>query len=294
MILRLKNELEMVKKLLQYGGMLSILLYSSSLVAQSAASIVDKMSDALENTSKMTYDIYLKERFGSTYVEKEMHFRVNENPRKVYAKNLEDGVEILYVTGWNNDKAYINPNGFPWVNVSFDIYNDRMTKEAHHLISDAGFELSSSMITNFRNRIEQEGKNFDDHFSYKGETTWDGKSCYKIYMDDPNYGYTTYTVTRDETLHQLANRLGVPAHKIQEKNGGKLPYQKSLKGRSLTVPTSYAKQVIFFVDKTTYLPLVQMVYDDKGLYEKYEYRNLDISPSLYTNEWTDDCSSYGF
>jgi len=284
----------MVKKILRYSGFFGAVLLTTTAFGQDVQSIVNKMNDALADASKMTYDIYIKERFGSSYVEKEMHFRVNESPRKVYAKDLADGVEILYVDGWNNDKAFINPNGFPWMNVSFDVHNERMTKEAHHLISDAGFGLSSSLIGNFIDRINSEGKNFEDFFSYKGETTWNGVSCYKVYMDDPNYSYTTYSVTKDETLHELANRLCVPAHRIQEKNGGNLPYKKSLKGRTLTVPTSYAKQVIFFVDKKTYLPVVQMVYDDSGLYEKYEYRNLDISPSLYTNEWTSDCDNYGF
>jgi hypothetical protein len=42
------------------------------------------------------------------------------------------------------------------------------------------------------------------------------------------------------------------------------------------------------------MPILEYVYDEKGLLEKFEFRNVKLNPVQETNEWTTQCASYGF
>jgi outer membrane lipoprotein-sorting protein len=254
--------------------------------------LLDKMYASMSNAKNYSYEMYSKERFGTKYFERDMLFRINETPKKVYAKDLKDGVEILYAKGWNSDKAYINPNGFPWTNVSFSVYNGRVRADNHHLVTTAGFAFTKRLLQRTEATILKKGKKIEEFFSITGETEFDGRTCYKFNMEYKDFAVVDYTVPKDIDLEALALDLDVPEYWVKERN--KLEYGIVKAGKVLKVPTSYAKKVIFYIDKKTFLPIAQLLYDDQGLYEKYEYRKMTINFTPAKGEWTDDCSSYGF
>jgi len=48
------------------------------------------------------------------------------------------------------------------------------------------------------------------------------------------------------------------------------------------------------VDKEAFLPLKMEIYDDQGLYEKYEFSELKVNTKISAEEFSQDFSEYGF
>jgi outer membrane lipoprotein-sorting protein len=281
---------------LSYFAFAAVSLFSfnaSQVQAQiTVRAALDKMYASMSNAKNYSYEMYSKERFGAKYMERDMLFKINETPKKVYAKDLKEGVEILHVKGWNSDKAYINPNGFPWINVSFSIYSSRVRADNHHLLTTAGFAFTKRLLQRTEAKILKNGRKIEDHFTITGETQFDGKTCYKLNMEYADYAVIDYKVSQNIDLEALCLDLDVPEYWVKERN--KLDYGTIKAGTTIKIPTTYAKKVVFYIDKSTFLPVAQLLYDDQGLYEKYEYRKLTVNFAPAKGEWTDDCSVYGF
>ena len=273
--------------------LLAVLMTTQASFAQSEKSVIDKIYNAIYSAKKVEYVMSSSERFNGKFINKNMFFRIYASPKKVYMKDKDTGVELLYVAGWNDGKAFINPNGFPWVNVSLDIFGARVRKDGHHTILHAGFGYVTTLLKYVERELASRGKALTDQVQVKGELTWNGRSCIRLVMSDPSFSYKQHTCTKSETLHDFAERNNLSEYMIMEKNG--LQYGARLSsGQSITIPTAFAKEVVLYVDKENYLPIVQMIYDDKGLFEKYEFRDLKINPNTASNEWTTQCASYGF
>ncbi len=266
--------------------------FSLSAQTMTARLILDDMYAAFSKLKRYSYEMSSKERFGSKYLEKEMLFKINESPKKVYAKDKIEGVEIMYVQGWNNNKVYINPNGFPWTNLSFEVSSSRVREESHHLLTTAGFAFTEKLLRRTEQEIKTNNRKLEEFFTYMGDTEFDGRPCYKLFMEYKDYRWKNHTVAKDQDLAALCMELGVPEFAVKERNN--LDYGKVRAGKTIQVPSAYAKKVVFFISKQSKLPLVQLLYDDKDLYEKYEYRNMQINPSFPADEFTENCSSYGF
>jgi outer membrane lipoprotein-sorting protein len=275
--------------------LVSILLFAVfQAKAQDPVVIIDQMRAKIKTIQKYSFELHTKERFGSDYVTKKLKFNMQESPKKVYMKDMVEGIELLYVKGWNSNKAYINPNGFPWVNVSLSIYDSRVIAENHHTINDLGLGFVPILLNGFESTVKKAGKSRSSLYTYLGEVTWNGKACHKIQMLPPStFKYVPYTTDRDQKLMELSRRVVASDYLIKEKNG--LTYTRTIKkGTKLMVPSAYAKKVIVYIEKSTKLPLVQILYDDKGLFEKFEYKNVNLYPKFSSTEWTTDCPSYGF
>lgn len=270
------------------------LFFSNNSFGQNAVDIIDKMKAEIKKLNKVSFEMHSKERFGSKYVHKKMQFNIQESPRKVYMKDLDKGVELLYVSGWNNNKGYINPNGFPWVNVSLNIYDSKVVAENHHTVDDAGFGFVNILLAGFERSVEAAGKNRSTLYTYKGGYTYDGQSCYKIEIAPPvAFKYIEYTTTKDMNLMQLSRLIVASDYLIKVKNG--LSYTRTIKaGTKLIVPNAYASKVEVYITKDTYMPIYQILYDDQGLFEQFEYKKVVISPSFDSKEFTTECSNYGF
>jgi outer membrane lipoprotein-sorting protein len=94
-------------------------------------------------------------------------------------------------------------------------------------------------------------------------------------------------------LMNLSRKIVASDFLIKEKNN--LSYNRTIKkGTKLQVPTAYAKKVVVYIDTKTFLPVCQMLFDDKGLLEKYEYKKISTYPKFSSSEFTTECSHYGF
>jgi outer membrane lipoprotein-sorting protein len=65
-------------------------------------------------------------------------------------------------------------------------------------------------------------------------------------------------------------------------------------GQKIIIPNDYAPKMILYIDKKLNLPLVIEVHDDKGFYERYEYRKLELNPIITDEEFTTEYKDYNF
>ena len=251
------------------------------------------MALAMTNLKTASYELTAQERINGKLSIKISDFRLQNKPFKVYGRNTVTGVTFLYVEGSNNNKAYINPNGFPWVNLHLDIYSNQTRNNNHHTINHAGFSYMNIMFKALEKKIKEKGLKLESCISLKGTVTWNNRPCYRVQIDAPDYAWTSYTCLQNEALHSLCDRLNVLEYAVMEAN--KLSFSSQVsKGQQIKIPNFMAQKIVLYIDKENYLPIVQMIYDENGLYEQYEYRKINLNPTLYKDEWTQGCKNYSF
>lgn len=277
-------------------AVLAVFNFSASAPESQTHQIVTKMLNAMNSAKSYTYTMKSLERINGMKNLRggDIYTKVNVNPQKLYLKMITDpnkGTEILYVKGERDGKALVNP-GKMLPTLKFLPTNSMLTKDQHHIVTTSGFSTTARIMGDAVKRADAQAK-FDSVFKYPGDVEWAGRKCYKIVIEDPTWTYTTYKALPNEKMYDIATKLLIPEYSLVELNGVK-NFEENLGGRTLKVPTSYAKKTILFVDKQTFFPILQEMQDDKGIFEHYEFSNLVINPTFKDDEFTEDFSDYGF
>jgi hypothetical protein len=260
--------------------------------AQTARELVDESLKNMSRVQTLTGRIKRLERIDGELVPGDMRFKLMVDPHKIYIYNYvpDEGAEVLWVRGWNKDKAYIHPNKFPWINVSFGLESDVLLR-GHHPMTDLGFSYTRKIIQNL---VDNRADEFGKYVQYSGTETYLGKKVHVITIEYDNYGFEEYVVNGDKDLFDVDAKLMVPAGKILEINEDVDDFYDIKQGQKLKVPNIYAQKVVFFLDDVYKLPIVQIVYDEKGLFSKYEYREVKVNPRFLSDEFLTDFPGYGF
>ncbi len=258
-----------------------------------AKSIIQKMITASEGVKTARYSLKKQERIESEMIESAMNAKLQNSPYKVYVYNIKptSGSEVLFSAGENNGNALVNPNSFPYVNLNLNPNNSLLRKEQHHTLNDLGFNYITNII---KNQVKKEGEKFFGYLTYDGEVEWSGKKMYKITLDNKNFAYVNYTVLKGETITTIAKKLNVSDYMILAANPKVGFYDDVKTNQVIKVPNSYARKIVLYIDKTNYLPLGQFIYDEKGLYEKYEMHNFILNPVFRSDEFSPDNKEYHF
>jgi hypothetical protein len=231
----------------------------------------------------------------STFIKLEMLSKVNTSPLKIYSKVLADpnkGTELLYAKGERGDKVKVNPGKFlPTLNLAYN--SSLLTKDQHHTLLSSGFSFFARLIKDGMAEADAQ-KRFNEVFKLEGEVTFEGVKCYKVIITDPTYGYKDAVGQANDNLHTFCQRNLVPEIKVMELNPWIKNFETSLAGKTIKVPTSYAKKSTIYINQTNFYPIFQEMYDDKGLYERYEYSGLKVNPVFKADEFTEDFSEYNF
>lgn len=258
--------------------------------------VVNKMLSAIDNHKSSMFTMRSNERLVNMKELRngDIFTKVQVSPHKLYMKMVTEpnkGTEILYVASDREGKALVNPGKF-LPTVKLNPFNSMLTKDQHHTILSAGFSLVPRVVRDGVKRADAEGK-FDEVFKYTGDVTWNGRKCYKLVIEDPTYKYTTYTAQKGENMYHVALKKLVPEYSLVELNGVK-NFEEDLGGRTLKIPTAYAKKTIMYIDKENYFPIFQEMHDDKGVFERYEYFNLVVNPRFAEDEFSKDFKDYNF
>ena len=271
-----------------------VLLFPSVLPAQSKGrQLINEMVRGMSRVQTMSGTMRRLERIDGEMVPGKMRFKFMMDPRKAYLYTIEpdEGSEVLYVEGWNGNKAYVRPNKFPWVNLSFSITSSVLLK-GQHPMSDMGFEYTLRVI---KHLLKTRGDVFDDFVQYKGQKKWYGQTVDILEINyGDNYGVEDYVIQGDEDLFDVDRKLCVPAYRIVELNDDVDDFFDVSPGQKIKVPNVYAMRVIFMVDQVHKLPIVQIIYDDVGMFSKYEYLEYKINPIFQAGEFMTDYPEYGF
>ncbi len=213
--------------------------------------------------------------------------KITFNPYRVYLKN-QKGVEVLYVTGQNDNEAWVYPAAFPYITLSLNPQGALMRKGQHHTALQAGFETIATLLGGPDGRGENA---FSRSFRYAGDSTVHGKPSYILRSDYSQFRYITYRVGKNETITSISARFSCGEYRIIERN--KLSVDSKLtEGQILQVPNSYGRRVVVVVDAATYLPSSVTAFDDRGLYEKYSFLNVTINQPIPLAEFSKEYKGY--
>lgn len=256
----------------------------------SCKEILQSTIASVEKIETMKFHLQCNERIKGKLISTESQVKLNVSPMKVYI--YLKGPEVLWLEGKNNDDAFVNPDGFPFMNLNLDLMGSIMRENQHHTIHEVGFEYFADII---KNSIALAGEKFDDYFKCGGTLTWDSHECYLITAEYPGFKYNDYAVQKGETLVTIAKKLKVSEYMLLEINSDKVNNYHDVKAnQKIKVPNVYASKMILYIDKELLIPRVIKVYDEKGLFESYEYHDLQVNPKIADEEFTKDFKGYGF
>ena len=281
-------------KTLLYIAFICCLFFSSISFAQkpplTTKDVVFKMIKTIDDLERLKYSLKIIERGKKGYNHYESSVKLNRKPRKIYL--YIKGIELLWVSGWNNEKAYVKPNFFPYMNLSLDPLGYLMRQDQHHTLNEMGVDYFGGLIEYM---ALKNGNKFDNYFKLEGEERVNNRPCYKVVIDNKDFAYETYTVGDNESITSIARKLHISEYMILEVNPKFKDYFDILKkGQTIKVPNAYAKYVTLYIDQLYFLPISIKILDDKGLYEQYDYHFLQVNPKIDDAEFTKKYKDYKF
>jgi outer membrane lipoprotein-sorting protein len=270
-----------------------IIINAELILAQNAIEITNLMFEKTKAVKSVSFYIVAKERFGTEYKLQKAFIKKQTSPVRIYYKQLlpATGAEVLINASYNK-KALVNPNAFPWANLSLDPYGSILRDAQHHNIYEAGFEYLTDILSYLTNKYKD---NIEKIVTYKGIIDWQGSSCYKIEFTHPSFKIFSYTVTETCTPTSLAKKLRIGDYLIIERNPKYKEYLDIIKtGTVLSLPNDYAKRLVILIDKNSYLPVYMEIYDDKGLLEQYQFTDINTNPGFTEIDFSEKNETYGF
>ena len=232
-----------------------------------------------------------EERIDGKMVRQESFVKLQRQPFQVYAKQLfpNEGLEILYKEG--DRTALINPSGFPWFNVRLEPISPRMTKDQHHTILDSGFDCFLDVLESLFEKYDSE---LDRMVQVAGNEIVNGQDCWILEFNNPNFAFIQYIPETSIMLMDLVSQRKINREMIQRKNEGLDSSSKLKAGEPLTIPNDYSPRMILSIDKLNKTPMRIRVYDQEGLYQNYEFKDVQIDPQFAFNEFEPSYVEYDF
>lgn len=278
--------------------------FSNTLNAQNSKTgqeVLNEMLLSIKKVKTLSYTLKGWERLnkGEKTQYNEMLTHYQKNPLNIYIKNFSppnENVEVLYRDGVLEGKALVNAKS--WLpNLKLDPFGGQLRKDQHHTIFNAGFDYLGGIVSKALTRAAKEAKTeseINEVFVLEGSVKWEGIDCYKVVLLDPTFTYNEYIVKDGDDLNKLADRLAINAYLVVEKNDNVKWFDKFSAGSKVKLPSSYAKKTTLYISKSTLLPLVQIMEDELGQFEKYEFHNLKVNPSFPSKQFTESFEDYNF
>lgn len=257
-----------------------------------ANDIFFKTLKAIENIKTMSYTLEMKERIDGNLRYDNYNVKLQVKPFKVYTYSFvpNPGAEALYIEGVNNNKVLVNPNAFPYMNLNLNPASMLLRKNHQFYLLQMGFMYTHNILMqNYVTRKEE----FLKCLKLDKDVYWDQKNCYQLTLDYQYFAWINYTVKKNETVTTIAEKNFINDYMILERNNLK-SYEDVKAGQVIKIPNVFCKKYVMYIDKTTLLPLVQIIYDDKGLYSHIEYHNFILNPAFTEMDFSKENKAYGF
>jgi len=251
------------------------------------------MHQSILKYQDLRFTLLRSERDGSEYIKGSFDGKLTMKPFRVYLKNHfpNKGSEILYIEGENNDKAWVNPNAFPYLTLSLHPENKLLLAGGHHTLKLLGFSVINKMVLLYKKNYKEEFFNFT---KYLGKVVWKNMNCHKIILNFPDYKIIRYAAKKGETLKTIAENKLLNIAKLKKLNPNIDPKKELNNEQEVIITNAYAKKAIIYLDSKSYLPVVQEIHDEKGVYEKYGYFNLIFGSEIPDEEFSTKYKDYNF
>lgn len=263
--------------------------YKEPKIEYSSTEMLNDILKSISSIKTLRYDLQRNERVKGKMNYTESKVKLQVSPRKLYI-SLK-GQEVLWIQGINNGNALINPGTFPYINLSLDPMGSLMRKNQHHTIHELGMDYLAEIL---QNGMKHYGDQLNKHFVFMGEEKYMGRTCYKLSVAFNDFTWAPYTAKKDETILSIAGKLHVSEYMILEKNPNVGWYSDVISGQVIQVPSAYAKLFLLMIDKENMLPISEKIFDDKGLFESYEFYNLQVNSIISPEEFTENYKDYHF
>ena len=254
--------------------------------------IINDMIGAIRSIKTIQFTIIQTERIDGNLKNQADAVKMQMNPLKMYisAESSGKSYEVLWVKGANNGNAWVHPGDFPYFTLSLNPEGNNL-KLGHHSIFAINLNYLADLISH---EIKVDQKSLSQYIKYQGLYDVDGRICYKILLEFSSFKLIPYTVKTGEDLVTIAAQHYVSEYVIHEKNK-EISRATDLKpGDKILIPERYAKSMVLFIDKNLKLPIIEMMYDDKGLFERYEFRKIQLNPTFQDKVFSKDNPEYHF
>lgn len=271
------------------------LLLPASVTAQSFSSeeVFDRMMSAMRQVNTASFVLDINERIKGEMRHDQFVVKLQADPYKVYAFSVtpNPGAEALYLDGENQGKAVINPNMKLIPTLHLSPYHSILRRNHQFTLLHFGFEYVHNVCKGY---LQKMGTRFYNHLHLADEVTYNNQKCFQLILQTDEFKWIPYTVQKGENLVTISKKLLVNDYMILENNPKLKNYDDVKEGQVIKVPSVFGKKIIFYVDKRNYLPMMQIVFDDKGLYSRIEYSSFILNPIFTENDFSKKNKKYGF
>ena len=270
-----------------------LILTGSQVFTQDVVEVLQKVFEVHSSIQSVQLDLLMNERMDGKMVKTHNFIKAQVHPERIYMyqQSPVNGLEVLYPSTKENTKALVYPGTFPWKTLQLDPLGYVMRKDFHHSIFKSGYGFIMGVLEHlfekYSDQIQQMAK-------IEAIVKYDGILCYKLIVENPHFNWGTYNVDAPVQLETLARQLHLSDYMIKA-NNPVLSYGKPIEaGTMLNVPSDYGKTFVLYVSKETFLLIGLKVYDDKGLFEEYTYRNVKLNPSFTELDFSSENPAYNF
>lgn len=253
--------------------------------------LITDMLDSAKKVTSLRYNMKSIERIESGYATASTIVKLQCHPRKSYFVNTQNKLEVLYNEGELGGKALVKPHVFPYFTMSLDPRGNLMRKNQHFTILDIGFDFAARTIAV---ALSKEKDQIAKHLTYVGKVEKNKMNCHLLIYENLDFSYRDYIVQNKETVSSIAGKLTVNDYMVRCKNKLYDDYGYLKEGSMIKIPTFYCKKAVFYVDEKTMLPISVSIYDESGLFESYDFYNLEINKPIPAAEFKRDYKGYGF
>lgn len=270
-----------------------LVIYSFLLEGQDlrSAKIISEMLDSIKHVKTVRFKVKALERVEKGYTLVNSEAKIHIKPRQLYLVNKEKKLEILFLSGKNENKAIVKPHVFPYITLMLNPTGNLMRKNQHYTIHELGFDFLGYTIAS---ALGKEKENMLKSLSYLGKHEKNGYNCHMVVYESSAFSYFTYEVGSKESVASLASKFNVNDYLLRVKNNLYNDFGYLNKGSKIQIPNYYCKRAVLYIDEKSMLPVSVSVYDDAGLFECYDFYNIILNKPIDASEFTREYREYHF
>lgn len=253
--------------------------------------LITDMMDSVKKVNYIRFNMKSVERTETGFSIASTKIKLQTHPRKSYLLNTEKKLEILYNEGELNNKALVKPHVFPYFTMTLEPRGNLMRKNQHFTILEIGFDFTVRTIAV---ALSKEKDQIAKHLTYVGKVEKNKMNCYMLIYENLTFSYYDYTVQHKETVSSIAGKLIVNDYMIRCKNKLYDDYGYLKEGSKIKIPNFYCKKAIFYIEEKSMLPISTSIFDENGLFESYDYFDVELNKPIPANEFKKDFKDYKF
>ena len=253
--------------------------------------IIADMLDSAKKITSIRYKMKSMERLETGYNKASTQIKLQINPRKSYLLNTDNKIEILYNSVESTTKCLVKPHSFPYIALNLDPRGNLIRKNQHFTVLELGFDFTVKTIAV---ALSKEKEQIMKHLTLVGKVDKNNMHCIMLIYENLNFGYHDYVVQRKETVTSIAAKFIVNDYMIRAKNNLFNEYGYLKTGSTIKIPTFYCKKGVFFIEEKTMLPISVSIYDEVGLFESYDYFDVELNKPIPSDEFHKNFKGYKF